>query len=348
MDIDAARLYSPASPRLLILQTNTGRHAITFFVGPSGEARRFDNDDLARVNGTFTWVTWDTIIHEWGASASNAMYGLVQAGSPLTMTNRARVALEREHRRQRVRALEYAGVHDPRERERILRTEDRHTAQIQAALVAHPQPRPTPAPMPMPMTVPMTMPLPMPILVPVPMPVPVSVSGPMPTHVPILVPVMARMPMLMPMPSQPPIQPPLLSFTGPHLPPYATIAPTFASPSSPTGVPQLPPLGTCVQAPAHNGTQPQLQTHLHSHSQPHPHVLPRARAHNTMLVLPPANIAHGAATTASPPPDHMARHPQSQPPSTATHPHLQPLRSAVHDASPADMAVLVPPGRDNI
>jgi hypothetical protein len=127
IDIDAARRHSPAHPRLMILQTNSGRHAITFFVEPSGNARRFDNDDLARLHDTFTWVTWDTVMHEWCSSASNAMYGLVQAGSPLVKTNRAREAMEREHRRQRVQALERAGVHDPRERARILRAEDRHT-----------------------------------------------------------------------------------------------------------------------------------------------------------------------------------------------------------------------------
>ena len=58
---------------------------------------------------------------------SNAMYGLVQTGSPLATTDRARGAMEREQRRQRVQALERAGVHDPRERARILRAEDRHT-----------------------------------------------------------------------------------------------------------------------------------------------------------------------------------------------------------------------------
>ena len=105
IDIDAARLYSPTSPRLLVLQTNTGRHAVTFFVESPGNARRFDNDDQARLQDTFTWVAWDTIIHEWSTSASNAMYGLVQAGSPLTTTDRARAAMEREHRRRRTRAL---------------------------------------------------------------------------------------------------------------------------------------------------------------------------------------------------------------------------------------------------
>ena len=48
MDVDAARRHNPAHPPLMILQTNSGRHAVTFFVEPSGKnARRFDNDDLA-------------------------------------------------------------------------------------------------------------------------------------------------------------------------------------------------------------------------------------------------------------------------------------------------------------
>lgn len=152
IDIDFARQHGPTSPRLMVLQTTSGRHAITFFVEPSGDARRFDNDDLARLHGTFTWVDWDTIIHEWRSSAGNAMYGLVPTNSPLTTTNRAREAFEREHRRRRVLALQRAGVHDPRERARILRAEDRRAAQSQATTTPPPAILPQPGLTPVPIT----------------------------------------------------------------------------------------------------------------------------------------------------------------------------------------------------
>ena len=85
--------------------------------------RRYDNDDEARTQGTYIWSTWALVMHEWESSGI-ALFGVVPADSPQANSRAATEARTRDERRRRVRELIRAGVHNARDRQQILRTED--------------------------------------------------------------------------------------------------------------------------------------------------------------------------------------------------------------------------------
>ena len=109
--------------RIAILQLNAGRHAVAIIRAASGAFRRYDNDDEARMQGTFNWSTWSQIMHEWDSNGI-AMFGIVPTDSPHTSSRRATETKTRDARRKRVDELIRAGVHNHRDRQRILRAED--------------------------------------------------------------------------------------------------------------------------------------------------------------------------------------------------------------------------------
>jgi hypothetical protein len=107
------------------MQSNRRRHAITLIAANGGSFRRYDNDDNARrLHDTFTWVTWGEIMQEWD-TVGIAMYALVPGGAPLTHTEMVTAMRSRNERRRRINELIQAGVHDRRERHRILQEEER-------------------------------------------------------------------------------------------------------------------------------------------------------------------------------------------------------------------------------
>ena len=343
IDVDAARQYGPTGPRLLILQTNGGRHAVTFFVEASGDARRFDNDDLARLHGTFTWVTWDTIMHECSAMAGNATYGLVPTDSPLAMTHRAQTAREREQRRQRLDELARTGVHDAAERRRILRTEERQESQLRTTTQPPPALWPASHPQPIPIPVPMPTPLPIPMPMPTPTPVPMAMSMPMlmPMHVPMPMPVLVPVMMPMTMPTHPPMHPlATLPLAIPRALPAMCVpsAEAFASPSPPTGATHVAPHAACLPPPTLTGAQPQPHSHLHLH--PHSHGHPNTRVHTAALATHPATALNAAAAT-----HHLLNHagtqPHPQPNTVASQPQPQHLRNNANGSSHTHVPVLV-------
>jgi hypothetical protein len=118
-------LFQPFEIRIAIMQSNRGRHAITLMAANGGAFRRYDNDDNARrLHNTFTWVTWDEVMQEWD-TVGIAMYALVPGGAPLTHTQLVTAMRSRDERRRRINELIQTGVHDKRERHRILQEEER-------------------------------------------------------------------------------------------------------------------------------------------------------------------------------------------------------------------------------
>ena len=128
VDKSAARSSGQSQIRVAVMQTNRGRHAITLIAAGGGTFRRYDNDDDARrTHSTFTRVTWADIMQEWDVLGV-AVYALVPGGAPLTRTQLVSAAQSRDKRRRRVDELIRAGIHDRRERARILHGEEKATA----------------------------------------------------------------------------------------------------------------------------------------------------------------------------------------------------------------------------
>ena len=91
-------------------------HAITYINNGKGTFRRYDNDDQARLEGTYTTVTWGEIIHTWGKNTS--LFAIVPIDSELANARNVTVANEREQIRRRREELRNEGM----ERLQILHT----------------------------------------------------------------------------------------------------------------------------------------------------------------------------------------------------------------------------------
>ena len=83
-------------------------HAITYINNGKGTFRRYDNDDQARLEGTYTTVTWGEITQTWGKNTS--LFAIVPIDSELANARNVTVANEREQIRRRREELRKEGM----------------------------------------------------------------------------------------------------------------------------------------------------------------------------------------------------------------------------------------------
>ena len=93
------------------IRGSTWSHAITYINNGKGTFRRYDNDDQARLEGTYTTVTWDEIIHTWDKNTS--LFAIVPIDSELANARNVTVANEREKIRRRREELRNEGMERP-------------------------------------------------------------------------------------------------------------------------------------------------------------------------------------------------------------------------------------------
>ena len=120
-------------------------HAITYINNGDGTFKRYDNDDQARLDGTYTTITWEEIIHTW--SKNTSLFVIVPIDSELANARNVTIANERETIRRRREELRNKGIGRQqilqiiREEEKRTREEQtpRHTEHIETPNKTHPQ-----------------------------------------------------------------------------------------------------------------------------------------------------------------------------------------------------------------